>query len=69
MLLVAQTLHTAYARSRVAVGRRNVQMALAAVVALRAALTLSPHNAELRLEVFRRHFLHFFSCLHAPLRP
>jgi hypothetical protein len=50
VLLLAQTLHTAFARP--ADGRpRNMQMALAAVVALRAALALSPHNAELRLEV------------------
>lgn len=50
VLLVAQTLHTAFTRP--SAGRpRNVQMALAAVVSLRAALALSPHNAELRLEV------------------
>ena len=52
MLLVAQNLHTAYARSS-SCGPRNIQMALAAVVALRAALAHSPHNAELRLEVCR----------------
>ena len=50
MLLVAQNLHVAYTRSS-SCGPRNIQMALAAVVALRAALAHSPHNAELRLEV------------------
>jgi hypothetical protein len=56
MLLVAQTLHTAFVRSSSG-GRRNTQMAVAAVVALRVALAHSPHNAELRLEVFTAHHL------------
>lgn len=69
VLLAAQTLHTDFVRSGTG-GPRNVQMALAAVVALRAALTHSPHNAELRLEVIHRNpfplFMLFFACVAHP---
>ena len=66
MLLAAQSLHTAFVRPGAGCPR-NVQMILAAVVALRAALTHSPHNAELRLEVnHRKPFLHYLLCLFCP---